>query len=86
VRTSALPEDFEAVDRHAEDRPMSAMRAREVMDAVATLPESFRAAVVLVDVHGFKSTDAAAALGIAEGTLASRLHRGRAQVARACGA
>ena len=86
VRTSALPEDFEAVDRHAEDRPMSAMRAREVMDAVASLPEPFRMAVVLVDVHGYKSTDAAAELGIAEGTLASRLYRGRAQVARACGA
>jgi RNA polymerase sigma-70 factor (ECF subfamily) len=86
VRTAALPEDFEAVDRHAEDRPMSAIRAREVLDAVAALPEPFRAAVVLVDVHGCKSIDAARELGIAEGTLASRLYRGRAQVALACGA
>jgi RNA polymerase sigma-70 factor (ECF subfamily) len=64
---------------------MSAMRAREVMDAVASLPTPFRDAVVLVDVNGYKSIDAAAELGIAEGTLASRLYRGRAQVARACG-
>jgi RNA polymerase sigma-70 factor, ECF subfamily len=85
VRTTALPEDFEAVDRHAEDRPMTAMRAREVLDAVGTLPEPFRSAVLLVDVQGCKSTDAARHLGIAEGTLASRLYRGRAQVARACG-
>jgi RNA polymerase sigma-70 factor (ECF subfamily) len=86
VRTTALPADFEAVDRHAEDRPMTAIRAREVLDAVVGLPEPFRSAVVLVDVQGFKSIDAARELGIAEGTLASRLHRGRAQVARACGA
>jgi RNA polymerase sigma-70 factor (ECF subfamily) len=65
---------------------MSAIRAREVLGAVAELPEPFRAAVVLVDVHGLKSLDAARELGIAEGTLASRLYRGRAQVARACGA
>jgi RNA polymerase sigma-70 factor, ECF subfamily len=84
VRPTPLPEDFEAVDRHAETRPMTAMRAREVLDAVAQLPEPFRAAVVLVDVQGVKSTDAAGHLGIAEGTLASRLYRGRAQVARAC--
>jgi RNA polymerase sigma-70 factor (ECF subfamily) len=86
VRTTALPEDFEVTDRHAEDRPMTAIQAREVLDAVAALPEPFRSAVVLVDVQGLKSIDAARELGIAEGTLASRLYRGRAQVARACGA
>jgi RNA polymerase sigma-70 factor (ECF subfamily) len=80
-----MPEDFEVADRHAEDRPISAIRAREILDAVAALPDPFRAAVVLVDVHGMKSIDAARELGIAEGTLASRLYRGRAQVARACG-
>jgi RNA polymerase sigma-70 factor (ECF subfamily) len=56
-----------------------------VLDAVAALPDPFREAVVLVDVQGFKSIDAARQLGIAEGTLASRLYRGRAQVAKACG-
>jgi RNA polymerase sigma-70 factor, ECF subfamily len=86
VRTTAMPEDFEVADRHAEERPMTAIRAREVLDAVAALPEPFRTAVALVDVHGAKSTDAARQLGIAEGTLASRLYRGRAQIARACGA
>jgi len=69
VRTTALPDDFEPVDVGAEDRPMSARRAREVLDAVAALP---------------KAGEAARELGIAEGTLHSRLYRGRAQVARAC--
>ena len=50
------------------------------------LPKGFRDAVVLVDVHGYRAGDAARELGIAEGTLHSRLFRGRAQVARACGA
>jgi RNA polymerase sigma-70 factor (ECF subfamily) len=86
VRTTALPEDFEPVDALAEERPMTAQRAREVLGAVAALPAAFREAVVLVDVHGYRAGDAARELGIAEGTLHSRLHRGRAQVARACGA
>jgi RNA polymerase sigma-70 factor, ECF subfamily len=86
VRTTALPEDFEPVDITAEERPISAQRAREVLDAVAGLPKGFREAVVLVDVQGYRSADAARALGIAEGTLHSRLFRGRAQVARACAA
>jgi RNA polymerase sigma-70 factor, ECF subfamily len=86
VRTTALPEDFEPVDHGAEDRPISARRAREVLDAVAALPSAFREAVVMVDVNGYRAGDAARELGIAEGTLHSRLSRGRAQVARACGA
>ena len=86
VRTTAMPEDFEAVDHGAEDRPISARRAREVLHAVAALPKGVRDAVVLVDVHGYRAGDAARELGIAEGTLHSRLVRGRAQVARSCGA
>ena len=84
VRTTAMPDDFEPVDHGAEDRPISARRAHEVLDAVAALPKAFREAVVLVDVHGYRAGDAARELGIAEGTLHSRLYRGRAQVARAC--
>jgi RNA polymerase sigma-70 factor (ECF subfamily) len=86
VRTTAMPECLEPVDHLAEERLMSAQRAREVLDAVAALPHAFRQAVVLVDVQGLRSADAARELGVAEGTLASRLYRGRAQVALACGA
>jgi DNA-directed RNA polymerase specialized sigma24 family protein len=38
----------------------------------------------MVDVNGYRAGEAARELGIAEGTLHSRLSRGRAQVARAC--
>jgi RNA polymerase sigma-70 factor (ECF subfamily) len=45
--------------------------------AMATLPEHFRGAVVLVDVEGQSYEDAATILGVAIGTVRSRLFRGR---------
>jgi len=45
--------------------------------ALAALPANYRAAVVLRDVEGMSTTDAAEALAIGERALKSRLHRGR---------
>ena len=45
--------------------------------AMETLPEHFRGAVVLVDVEGQSYEEAAAILGVALGTVRSRLFRGR---------
>jgi RNA polymerase sigma-70 factor (ECF subfamily) len=45
--------------------------------ALATLPEYFRGAVVLVDVEGQSYEEAAEILGVAVGTVRSRLFRGR---------
>jgi RNA polymerase sigma-70 factor (ECF subfamily) len=45
--------------------------------AMATLPEHFRGVVVLVDVDGQSYEDAAAVLGVAVGTVRSRLFRAR---------
>jgi len=50
--------------------------------ALACLPVRYREAVVLCDLHELSYADAAAALGCALGTVRSRLHRGRAQLAR----
>lgn len=52
-------------------------RVRAVRAALAQLPEEQRAAVVLRDLEGFSSAQAAAVLGIAEPALKTRLHRGR---------
>jgi RNA polymerase sigma factor (sigma-70 family) len=45
--------------------------------AIAALPHDLRAALVLVDLEGERGTDAAAALGIPEGTLWRRVYHAR---------
>jgi RNA polymerase sigma-70 factor (ECF subfamily) len=45
--------------------------------AIAAIPEHFRGAVVLVDVEGQSYEEAAMILGVAVGTVRSRLFRGR---------
>lgn len=46
-------------------------------EAIARLPDHLRAAVVLCELDGVSRTDAAVRLGIAEGTLSSRLAKAR---------
>ena len=50
--------------------------------AVVALPVRYREAVVLCDLHELSYADAAVALSCAIGTVRSRLHRGRALLAR----
>jgi hypothetical protein len=45
--------------------------------AILTLPERFREAVVLCDLQEMSYADAASITGCPEGTIRSRLHRGR---------
>ena len=56
-----------------------------VRAALAALPPDQRAALVLVDVQGYPVAEAAAILGVAEGTVKSRCARGRARMAVALG-
>ncbi len=51
-----------------------------VADALAALPNTLRAALVLTDVWGFNYADASAVLGVPVGTLGSRVHRARASM------
>jgi RNA polymerase sigma-70 factor, ECF subfamily len=60
----------------------TALVVRQAMDA---LPVEQRAALILVDVQGYPVAEAAAMLGIAEGTVKSRCARGRAKLAIALG-
>lgn len=66
----------------ASDDPAQASETRRVFAAIAELPDEFRDAVVAVDVAGLSYPEAARALGVPEGTLTSRLFRGRDRVAR----
>ncbi len=59
-----------------------AVDARAVLEAIAAAPPQFRDAVIAVDLLGLSYAEAARQLGAPEDTIASRLHRGRAHVAR----
>ena len=57
----------------------------DVRRALLSVPEDFRAVLILCDVQDMAYEDAAAALEIPLGTVKSRLHRGRVALARALG-
>lgn len=63
------------------DDPQARLQAAEdvraVRQAVVSLPEHYREAIVLCDLEQLSYEDAAEALGCPVGTLRSRLHRGR---------
>jgi RNA polymerase sigma-70 factor (ECF subfamily) len=54
--------------------------ALDVTAALRALPPEQRAALVLVDMLGYPVADAAAVLGVSEGTVKSRCARGRARL------
>jgi RNA polymerase sigma-70 factor, ECF subfamily len=76
----------ELAARNSGGDPESALETGEVLDALADLPRPYREAVAAVDVAGLSYAEAAKALGVRQGTIMSRLYRGREQVARAVGA
>ena len=81
-RAMPLPEDLELVEDRGSVRPDAAFEAKEVYEAVASLPDEFRDVLVAVDVAGLSYREAAGAFRIPEGTVMSRLYRARQQVAR----
>jgi RNA polymerase sigma-70 factor (ECF subfamily) len=82
----AAPLPLEEVGEPADRGPGLAetvVRRRELADALAALAPEDRAAVLLIDAQGFRYHEAGEVLGIPEGTVASRLHRARAELRRA---
>ena len=67
------------------DDPAAVAEANEVFAAIFELPGEFRDAVVAVDVAGLSYLEAAHVLHVPEGTLTSRLFRGRDRLARRLG-
>ncbi|NGZ77967.1 sigma-70 family RNA polymerase sigma factor [Saccharibacillus sp. VR-M41] len=67
----------------AEDEYMRRSDREEIWNAVMKLPDRYREVLVLDLKHGLPLTETAKLLGIAEGTVKSRLHRARAKVAKA---
>jgi RNA polymerase sigma-70 factor, ECF subfamily len=69
--------DEARISKSAEDTLLELFTDDEVKDALESLPESFRMAVLLADVEGFAYKEIADILEIPIGTVMSRLHRGR---------
>ena len=80
-RPGASLADSEEAVAPVSDDPQARLAAMEdvraVRQAVLTLPEHYREAIVLCDLEQLSYEDAAEALGCPVGTVRSRLHRGR---------
>ena len=93
-RTEALPDDLEerggrgslvsaaSPDLDPADLSIASDRRRRVLEALATLPDEQRAALVLVDMEGYPVAEVALMLDCAVGTVKSRCSRGRTRLAR----
>jgi RNA polymerase sigma-70 factor (ECF subfamily) len=84
AREVQLPEDadgwsaYEAVGEvDPEGRFYDSFLDEEITRAIDALPDDYRSAVVLSDIHGLRYAEIAEILGIPEGTVKSRLFRGR---------
>ena len=73
---------LEAADasRTPETEVLDAMPDEVVKEALESLPEQFRMAVLLADVEGFSYKEIADIMAVPIGTVMSRLHRGRKQL------
>ena len=69
--------DGGGMGRSAEDEVLDRFTETDVKEALESLPEQFRLAVLLGDVEGFSYKEIAEILGVPIGTVMSRLHRGR---------
>jgi RNA polymerase sigma-70 factor, ECF subfamily len=84
-RDSPLDDHEELVEGRPLAQPAVAAETSEVIAAVAALPKPFRETVAAVDLAGLSYKEAARALRTPEGTIMSRLSRGREQIADALG-
>lgn len=85
ARPTASGQDQDALDALASGRPLSdpagaTDTAMDVMAALRHLVPEQQSALVLVDMLGYSIADAAAVLGVSEGTVKSRAARGRARL------
>lgn len=65
-----------------EDTVLDTIGADAIQRAIDALPPNFRTTVQLSDVEGLSYAEIAEAMGVAKGTVMSRLHRGRRQLQR----
>ena len=73
-----LPDADLSILADTRDRHRSVEVRLDIRAALEQLPEGQRMALILVDMHGLKVTEAATILNVPEGTIKSRCARGRA--------
>ena len=66
--------------RSAEDEALEALPDNNILAAMKSLPEQFRMVVYYADVEGFRCSEIAQIMATPDGTVLSRLHRGRKQL------
>jgi len=70
----------------ANDSASALVSQREISNivqmAIGELPDSYRAVLLLRDIEGYSTREAADALAISEGAVRTRLHRGRSELKR----
>jgi RNA polymerase sigma-70 factor (ECF subfamily) len=64
------------------DRLLAVETQRQLAEALAALPFEYRAPIVLHEIEGWSYADIARAIGCREGTVKSRIHRGRERLRR----
>lgn len=84
-RTTPIDERNDPADPTAHETVEAAGLRPELEAALSSIPEEFASAVVLVDVQGYGTEAAAEILGVARGTVKSRVFRGRRLLAEALG-
>ncbi len=81
ILSGSAQEEMERFPDPRGDPTGHALEAQAVYEALAQLTPQLRETVVAVDLLGLSYKDAARALRTNEGTIMSRLHRGRGQIA-----
>ncbi|GIV01702.1 MAG: ECF RNA polymerase sigma factor SigR [Fimbriimonadales bacterium] len=81
----SLEDSVEAMNLPSQEAPPLEQILERVVDnsleeAIQSLPDEYRAAIVLSDVEGLSYREVADALGVPVGTVRSRLARGRAML------
>ncbi len=66
--------------RSAEDEALETLPDNGILAAMQSLPEPFRMVVYYADVEGFRYSEIAEIMATPNGTVLSRLHRGRKQL------
>jgi RNA polymerase sigma-70 factor, ECF subfamily len=66
-----------AAERTPETEVLESIPDAEVKEALESIPEQFRMAVILADIEGFSYKEIAEILDVPIGTVMSRIHRGR---------